>query len=116
MNNSHRNGAVDSEALARARYAAYAQRRTMPPRCNPIGILLLVLTLGILFIGLTMTIIANWPGATTIGENPLRIAGPVLLGCGGFLFILIIILIVLMNNREQTKWERRLTNLAADRM
>lgn len=109
-------GQADSEALARARYAVYAQRRTMPPRCNPIGILLLVLALGVLFIGLTMTVIANWPGATSIGENPLRVAGPVLLGCGGFFFILIMILIALLNRAEQAKWERRLTNLAADRI
>lgn len=116
MQNPVGNGQADIEALARARHAAYAQRRTMPPRCNPIGILLLVLTLGVLFIGLTMTVIANWPGATSIGENPLRTAGPVLLACGGLFFILTLILIALLNRSEQAKWERKLTNLAADRM
>ena len=87
----------------------------MPPRCNPIAIVIIVLSLGMLFIGLTMTIIANWPGATSIGENPLKIAGPVLLAAGGAIFILGIALTCCLNNRERRKWEQSLASYAAQR-
>lgn len=108
--------AVHNEALARARYFAYAQRRSMPPRCNFVGILIMVLAIGMLFIGITMTLIANWPGATSIGENPLYIAGPALLGVGGGVFVLAIVLAVCLNRRERNRWEQKLTNLAAERV
>jgi len=105
---------VDQEAVARARYFAYVQRRAMPPRCSPISILIIVLSTGMMFIGVTMTVIANWPGATTIGENPLKIAGPVLLAVGAAIFLLGIVLACVINNREQIKWEKNLTNLAVE--
>ena len=43
----------------------------------------MVLMGGLVFIGLVMTIIAVWPGYTPVGGNPLKIAGPILLGLGG---------------------------------
>jgi hypothetical protein len=88
----------------------------MPPRCNPFTILLLVLSIGMLFIGVTMTLIANWPGATSIGDNPLRIAGPVLLGVGGALFIFGVILVCLLNVQEREKWDRNLGMMVAARL
>ena len=45
-------------------------------------IIVVVLSLGLVFIGLTLTIIAHWPGYTAIGFNPLKIVGPVLLAVG----------------------------------
>ena len=46
-------------------------------------IIFMVLMGGLIFIGLVMTIIAVWPGYTPVGGNPLKIAGPILLGLGG---------------------------------
>ena len=108
------NGA-NLEAIARARYFAFAQRRTMPPRCNPYGILGITLSLGILFFGLTMTIIANWPGVTSISGNQLFVAGPILLGVGGLVFIIVIIVVFLLSQRQQALWETRVTNMALER-
>ena len=45
-------------------------------------IILVVLALGMVFIGLTLTIIAHWPGYTAIGGNPLEIVGPCMLALG----------------------------------
>ena len=47
-------------------------------------IIIVVLSLGLVFIGLTLTIIAHWPGYTSIGNNPLKIVGPVLLAVGKY--------------------------------
>jgi type VI protein secretion system component VasK len=74
-----------------------------------------VLALGMVFIGLTMTIIAHWPGSTSIGENPLKIAGPILLAVGGVLFIVGVILICCLNRRERRRWERMIMKFAASR-
>ena len=74
-----------------------------------------VLALGMMFIGLTMTIIAHWPGSTSIGENPLRIAGPILLAVGGVLFLLGVILICCLNEREKRRWERMMHKFVASR-
>ena len=46
-------------------------------------IIFMVLMGGLIFIGLVMTIIAVWPGYTPVGGNPLKMAGPILLGVGG---------------------------------
>lgn len=107
---------ADQQAIIQATYVARLQRRSMPPRCNPFTILLLVLSIGMLFIGVTMTLIANWPGATSIGDNPLRIAGPVLLGVGGALFIFGVILVCLLNVQEREKWDRNLGMMVAARL
>ena len=107
-------GVVDQTTIAQARYMGY-MRRSMPPRCSPISILVVVMAIGMLFIGITMTLIANWPGATTIGENPLRIAGPVLLAVGGFVLIIGVMMACLLNARERQKWEQSITDLAAQR-
>ena len=53
------------------------------PRFHPAAIIILVLAIGLVFIGLVMTIISVWPGYAPVGGNPLKIAGPVLL-CVGF--------------------------------
>lgn len=107
---------ADQQAIIQATYVARLQRRSMPPRCNPFTILLLVLSAGIFFIGITMTVIANWPGATSIGDNPLRIAGPVLLGVGGALFIIGVILVCLLNSHEREKWDKSLGTMVAARL
>ena len=87
------------------------QRRSMPPRCNPFAILLIVVSVGMMFIGVTMTIISHWPGATQIGEDPLKITGPVLFGVGGLLVIFCIFLIYFLNMRERRRWDANLAKL-----
>lgn len=107
---------ADQQAIIQATYVARMQRRSMPPRCNPFTILLLVLSAGIFFIGITMTVIAHWPGATSIGENPLRIAGPVLLGVGGALFLIGIVLVCVINVHEREKWDQNLGKMVTARL
>jgi len=98
----------DQQRMLHAEYVARMQRRSMPPRCNPFAILLLVLSVGMMFIGVTMTIIAHWPGATQIGENPLKIAGPILFGVGGVLTFFCIFLVYCLNQRERRNWDEKL--------
>lgn len=106
---------VDQTAAARARYMAHVQRRSMPPRCSPITIVIIVLSLGMVFIGVTMLIVAHWPGASTIGENPLRIAGPVLLAVGVAVLILGVVLCYCLSMAYTTQWREKLSNFEAQR-
>lgn len=87
----------------------------MPPRCNPISIIIMVLLLGMIFIGLTMTVIAHWPGNSSIGENPLKIAGPVLLTVGGVAFIVGMIVICMWQSSQKSKWQQTMQQVAASR-
>lgn len=107
---------TDADQLAQMRYMAILQRRASPPRCNPISILVLVMSLGMVFIGLTMTVIAHWPGSTSIGENPLKIAGPILLSVGGALFICGMFLVCFLNRKERKRWAKSVNNLAQSRI
>ena len=102
---------TDEQRMIHVEYVARMQRRSMPPRCNPFAILLLVMSIGMMFIGVTMTIIAHWPGATQIGENPLKIAGPVLFGVGGVLTIFCIFLVYCLNQRERHDWDQKLRGM-----
>jgi len=106
----------DQQRMAHATYVARMQRRSMPPRCNPFTILLLVMSIGMMFTGVTMTIIAHWPGATQIGENPLEIAGPVLFGIGGVLVLVSILLVYVINQRERRKFDEKLHVMVKDKM
>ncbi len=56
--------------------------RKAPPKIRPLLIILTALSLGLLFLGVTLTIIGNWPGYSPYGGNPLKIVGPILLGVG----------------------------------
>lgn len=103
---------TDADQLAQMRYMAVLNRRSAPPRCNPISILVLVMSLGMAFIGLTMTIIAHWPGSTSFGENPLKIAGPILLSVGVALFIGGLFLAYYLNSRERKRWAKSVNNMA----
>ncbi len=78
-----------------------------PPRFRPYMIILMVLFIGLTFIGLVMTIIAVWPGYTPVGGNPLKIAGPILLGVGGAGFIMGIINICYNNDLQKKKDARK---------
>ena len=95
---------------------ARMQRRSMPPRCNPFAILLIVISVGMMFIGITMTIISHWPGATQIGEDPLKIAGPVLFGVGALLVIFSVFLIYFLNQRERRRWDENLAKLVTTKL
>lgn len=57
------------------------------PRFHPAAIIILVLSIGLVFVGLVMTIISVWPGYAPQGGNPLKIVGPVLL-CLGFVVLM----------------------------
>jgi len=61
-----------------------------------------------IFIGATMTLIAHWPGSSSIGENPLKIAGPVLLAVGFVALIVGIFLHCIINNRERRRWQKKM--------
>lgn len=103
------------DPVAHLRFMATVKRQSAPPRCNPFAIVIQVLALGMIFIGLTMTIIANWPGATTIGENPLKIAGPVLIAVGVTAFLVGIIVVCVLNKREGRRWEKTIARIAASK-
>lgn len=109
-------GPTDADQLAQMRHLAILQRRESPPRCNPVSILVVVMSLGMVFIGLTMTVIAHWPGSTSIGENPLKIAGPVLLSVGSVLFIVGMILACFLNRKEKRRWAKSINNLAHSKL
>jgi len=97
-------------------YEARMRRRSMPPRCSPVAILIMVLSVGMMFIGITMTIIAHWPGATQIGEDPLKIAGPVLFGFGGLLVLFSIWLVYILNRRERRRWDQKLEKFVTTKL
>lgn len=103
------------DTAAQLRFLATVKRQSAPPRCNPFAIVIQVLAMGMIFIGLTMTIIAHWPGVTSIGENPLKIAGPILLGVGFAAFIFGIILVSILNKRERKRWETTVARMTASR-
>ena len=58
-----------------------------------------------------MTLIAHWPGSTSIGENPLKIAGPVLLCVGVALFLVGFVVVCILNRRERRRWEKTLARI-----
>jgi len=74
-----------------------------------------VLSLGMIFIGVTMTLIAHWPGSTSIGENPLKVAGPVLLTVGIVGLITGIILVCIVNRRERRRWQKQMAKAITSR-
>ena len=110
-----RSTAANLELQNRQRYLA---RRTMarrPSRIQPTVIIVMVLSLGLFFIGLIMTIIANWPGYSTVGSNPLEVAGPVLLVVGVLAFILGIFCVCRKNTTNKHKWERAISERTMSR-
>lgn len=90
------------------------KKRTSHSRYMPVVIILIVLTLGMVFIGLVMTIVAHWPGYSAIGGNPLFIAGPVLLSFGFVGFILCMIIVCAQKNAERISYQKRFNKLASN--
>jgi len=45
------------------------------------------------------------------GENPLKIAGPVLFGVGGVLTLFCIFLVYCLNQRERHTWDEKLRGM-----
>ena len=74
-----------------------------------------VLAIGMIFIGITMTLIAHWPGSTSIGENPLKIAGPILLSVGLVALFVGIFLVYVLNKRERGRWQKQMANFVISR-
>ena len=81
------NASSSSNATRRAAYLASARRRRPPPRFRPWMIIVIVLAVGLVVIGLTMTIIGVWPGYSAVGGNPLKIVGPIMLGIGAIALV-----------------------------
>ncbi|ELT98534.1 hypothetical protein CAPTEDRAFT_225327 [Capitella teleta] len=115
MQPSMSHASVDPAEFERQRYMHQMHRRSMPPRCNPIGIIFMVLCLGMVFIGLTMTVIAHWPGNSSIGENPLKIAGPCLLAIGGVAFIAGMVRICTWQEAKKVEWQSTMQQIAQSR-
>lgn len=90
------------------------KKRTSHSRYMPVVIILIVLTLGMVFIGLVMTIVAHWPGYSAIGGNPLFVAGPVLLSFGFFGFICCMIIVCVQKNAERISYQKRFNKLASN--
>lgn len=74
-----------------------------------------VLAIGMVFIGVTMTLIAHWPGSTSIGENPLKVAGPVLLAVGLVALIIGIVLVCVTNRRERRRFQKQMVDIITSR-
>jgi len=85
------------------------------PWCLMIAYVVQVLALGMIFIGVTMTLIAHWPGSTSIGENPLKVAGPVLLSVGVVALIIGIVLVGVVNTRERRRWQKQMARMIISR-
>jgi len=88
------------------------KKRQSHSRHMPIFIVLIVLTLGMVFIGLVMTIVAHWPGYSAIGGNPLEVAGPVLLSVGSAGFIICMLIVCTQKKAEKKTYQKRFTKLA----
>ena len=87
-------------------------RRSPAPRFHPCVIIFAVIFVGMVLIGLVMTIISYWPGQTSIGFNALKIVGPIVLGVG-FLALFCTIVVVVMRNRYQSEeWERKMIDVS----
>ena len=49
-------------------------------KMRPLMILIAAIALGLIFLGVVLTIVGHWPGYTSWGSNPLKYLGPALLG------------------------------------
>lgn len=87
-------------------------RNSSPPHCRPITILILTLAIGTMFIGMTMTIVAHWPGSVSVGFDPLSIPGPIILALGGIAFIIGSILVCYFQRVEQKKKGEKFVSFA----
>ena len=58
-------------------------------KMKPLMILIAALALGLIFLGVVLTIVGHWPGYTSWGgSNPLKYLGPALLGMWNSMFII----------------------------
>lgn len=94
--------------------AQSGKKRVSHSRYMPFLIILIVLTLGMVFIGLVMTIVAHWPGYSAIGGNPLEIAGPVLLSVGAAGFIICMVIVCTQKSAEKKSYQKRFNKLATN--
>ena len=79
-------------------------------------IILFVMSIGMIFIGLVMTIIAHWPGYSSPGgKAALEIGGPIILGLGALVFIVGLVLVYKKNQEEKKKWAATMQQIANSR-
>lgn len=105
---SSRRSSADKQAILQhdaIERIAHLQRHSSPPRCSPVAFVTLIISFGLTFVGVTMTTVAHWPGATSVGRSPLRIAGPTLLGVGGAVSVCSIVLFVVYGQMERKNWK-----------
>jgi len=83
--------------------------------CCDISVHWQVLAFGMIFIGATMSLIAHWPGSTQIGENPLKVVGPLILAVGIIGVIVGIVLVCILNSRERKRFQKQMTTAIISR-
>lgn len=110
--NQSTSGMDERDTLARIRFAAQMTRNSSPPHCRPITILILIMALGTMFIGMTMTIVAHWPGSVSVGFDPLSSPGPIILALGGIALIFGSILVCYFQRAEQKKKGEKFVSFA----
>lgn len=83
-------------------------RQNPAPKFHPFIIIAVVITIGMVIVGLVMTVIANWPGYSSIGFNALEIVGPVILGVGGLALICTVVVVVMRNKSQRDEWQQKM--------
>ena len=111
LNQSVYSGYSTGTAASQGRIA----RRTPAPRFHPCVIVLAVIFVGMVITGLVMTVIANWPGYSSLGYNYLKIVGPVILGVGGLALICTIAVVIMRNRYQSEEWERKMIDVSRSR-
>ena len=83
-------------------------RQSPAPKFHPFIIIAVVVSIGVVIVGLVMTVIANWPGYSAIGFNALEIVGPVILGVGGVALIGTVAVVVMRNKNQREVWTQKM--------
>ena len=91
---------------SQSRHMAHMHMRSQPPHFRPIMIIVVVLSLGLLIIGISLTVISYWPGHSAVGSDPLKIIGPILVAVGGIAFILGMVDICRRMSKDQKRVQR----------
>lgn len=111
MSNMHRSArSLNQSAYSVGTAASTGRivRQNPAPKFHPFIIIAVVITIGMVIVGLVMTIIANWPGYSAIGFNVLEIVGPVILGVGGLALILTVAVVVMRNKSSRDQWQQKM--------
>ena len=100
------------ETLARYRFLQSYAIKSAPPHCHPISILVLILSGGFVMVGAIMTIVSHWPGSVSVGGDPLKIAGPVILSVSFGIFMMGVFLTCFLSYKEKKSKNSKLFDYA----